>query len=82
MTNIFPQIKFVKEKWYYSEDQKRHWVLLSSSPAGNIQGSDEGETDPKFFRHIEWSEEPCLESTCHGWFIECPPSYSQLTGLA
>lgn len=61
-TNIFPQIKFVKEKSNYSGDQRRLWVRLSSSSVGDIQGSDERETDPKFFRFIEWSEECGLQN--------------------
>ena len=87
-------VNFLNDDKYFSSNKvcerkiklfrrsKKTLVLLSSSPAGNIQGSDEGETDPKFFRYTEWSEEPCLESACHDWFIKFPPSYSQLTGLA
>ena len=37
---ISSQIKFVKE----NVAELRHQVLLSSSPVGDIQGSDEGQT--------------------------------------
>ena len=35
---------------------RRHQVLLSSSPVGDIQGSDEGQTDRKFSRYFKVNE--------------------------